>query len=297
MRHLRYFVAVAESRSFTEAARQLHMAQPPLSQQLARMEKSLGLRLLDRNVRPLALTPEGQVLYAEAKALLEHADLAFERVDAVREGRTGLPTLATLPSSLYLLLPRLLGGYRAAFPDVEVRLEVMPTVHQLESLRKGHVDAAMIRTRRPSTSAVTGSTLLETNRFVAAVSASHAVGARNQIDLAELADERFLALQRVNGVEYDDLFVGLCNEAGFSPKIVRRVEDVHSMLGMVACGLGVALVLDLYREHHLPSVRYVELVDAQPVQLGSYLVWPEPVSNPILREFIAFTRSHGAEPS
>ena len=292
LRHLRYFVAVAETRSFTEAARLLHMAQPPLSQQMARLEKAHGVRLFDRTARPLALTAVGRVLYQEAKELLERADLVSDRVAAIRGGRGGPLTLAALPSSLYVLLPALLGRYRAAYPDVEVRLEIMPTVQQLEAIRKKHVDAGVIRhVHRP---AGMGAMILETNPFVAAVGAAHPLAGRTRIGLSELSGEPFLALERVNGPEYDDLFVGLCNAAGFSPAITRRVEDVHSMLGMVACGLGIALVLDVYREHHLPNLRYIELEDLQPTPLNSYLIWPEPLTSPILDAFLGFTRTFSA---
>jgi len=145
LRHLRYFVAVAEEQNVTRAAVRLHVSQPPLSRQISRLEQEIGLRLLDRNRHAVALTEGGRVFLDDTRLILARVDALKERATRAAAGLTGRLTVAFGSSTAYALLPSLVHSFRALYPDVELVLRSMPVIKQIEALRAGEIDVGVLR--------------------------------------------------------------------------------------------------------------------------------------------------------
>jgi DNA-binding transcriptional LysR family regulator len=241
MRQYRYFVAVAEELSFTRAAQRLSMAQPPLSQQIAKMERDLGVRLFDRDHRRVALTAAGEALLAECYALLEQEKRAREAVASVADVKSGRLRIAAMPSLLLGLLPAVLKDFGRRLPDVEIHVEELDDADQLERLAQQRIDVGLGRLSRP----VDGFTVtdLGSEAVLAALPKDHPLAERRLVRLADLASDGFIMFRRSQAPDVYDAYIRACIAAGFQMRIAddRAVGD-HSILGLVACGQGVALV-------------------------------------------------------
>lgn len=238
LRHLEQFVAVAEELSFTRAAARLRMAQPPLSQAIAKLERRLGVRLFDRHSQQVSLTAAGQVLLAEARTILRRAEEAA-RVVTRAEGAWPL-RIGCVPSALSGVLPDVIPGFRTAHPSVLPLIYEMEERDQLTAVRRHDIDIGVCRLYTdPRDLAVTR---LPDERLICALPAAHEMAHRRRIHLADLRDEDFVNFPRANAPVANDAVISACAAAGFTPRIVHEVAGDQSLLSLVACGLAVALV-------------------------------------------------------
>jgi len=238
LRHLEQFVAVAEELSFTRAAARLRMAQPPLSQAIAKLERRLGVRLFDRHSQQVSLTAAGHVLLAEARTILRRAEEAA-RIVARVEGAWPL-RIGCIPSALSGVLPDVIPAFRAAHPGVVPLIYEMEEREQLNALRRHDIDIGVCRLDTdPRDLAVTR---LPDERLICALPDTHPMARRRRIHLADLSDEDFANFPRVNAPVANDAVISACAAAGFTPRIVHEVAGDQSLLSLVACGLAVALV-------------------------------------------------------
>lgn len=258
LRQIRYFVAVAEEGHITRAAERLGIQQPPLSQQIKALEKSLSVRLFDRLPRGVALTEAGQTLLEQARLLLAAAETAVLATQRAAKGEVGrLAVGLTSSSSLNPFVSRALRRFRESFPLVKTALEEGGTPELVEGLKRCALDVAFVRSRITGAAELEARPLLE-EAMVAALPASHVLArdARKPLPLKRLSREPFVLYRRAIGAGLYDAIVTACGNAGYSPNVVQEAPRMLSTLSLVAAGLGVSVVPESMQSLAVDGVRY-----------------------------------------
>lgn len=240
LRHLRYFVAVADEQNFTRAAEKLHISQPPLSRQIQDLEEELGLPLFERGSRPLKLTEGGRFFYGHATRLLEQAAQAIRTTKRIAQVQRRL-VIGFVPSTIYGALPRLVRLFRAAQPQTELALVEMSSVEQIEALKNGRIDVGFGRVRLDDPSVKRE--ILREEPLVAAIPMEHELAReRGALSLTEIAKHDHLVYPRNPRPSYADQVLTLFRDMGLEPRAVHEVQELQTALGLVASGMGLCLV-------------------------------------------------------
>jgi DNA-binding transcriptional LysR family regulator len=243
LRQLRYFVAVAEELNFNRAAHQLLIAQPALSQQIRKLEEEIGVSLFNREKRQIELTPAGQALLEDARKLLGGVEMAVRSCQRIGRGEKGRLIIGFTPLACWLL-PRLIGQYREQYPEVELIFEELLNQEQAEALGKEYIDAAVALGRfRSEEPEVSQAQLYQTSALLA-LPASFQLATREGSGVVwqGLAGQSFIMFPRRYQPQLFDSFVNRCQQAGFSPKIVKEATQLETILNLVSAERGVALV-------------------------------------------------------
>ncbi|WP_137145346.1 LysR family transcriptional regulator [Mycolicibacterium sp. CR10] len=241
LRHLRYFRAVAEELHFGRAAERLHIAQPPLSQQIRQLERELQVTLLTRTTRSVELTPAGRAYLLRAVAILDDVDDAGEQARRISDGLEGRLVIGCVGSATYSLLPRLVRTLRETLPGVEVSVRgEMLAPAQLLALQAGEIDLALLRppVRQPGVA----TEVIRRDRLLAALPAGHPLAAREELSVADLRDEEFVAHASHGRSVMSSILAAACADAGFVPNVRHEVTETSTLVTLVAAGLGVAIV-------------------------------------------------------
>ncbi|WP_116198665.1 LysR family transcriptional regulator [Amycolatopsis circi] len=236
LRQLRYFVAVAETTSFTRAAATLHIAQQSLSQQITVLERQLGTQLFDRDARGTRLTPIGELFLPEARAVLARADAAVATVARAVRGEIGTLRLAFLASTANYLLPPVVRAVREQLPELTVTTAEVSIAELVDGVRGGRFDAGF--TRPPLVEDLQTHTLLA-EEVCAVLPSGHPLADRSSLRLADLADEPWVLTPRTSWDPWHRKYDADFAAAGFTPDVVQRTATVQGLLGLVAAGVGV----------------------------------------------------------
>lgn len=293
LRLLRSFVAVAEEMSFTAAAARLHMAQPPLSLQIRRLEEELGLKLFDRSRRAISLTAAGEALLAETRPLLVQVEQTLNAARRADEGEVGRLTIGFVPAAANGALPAQIREFHALYPRVELFLREMRPDDLVEGLAEKSIDICFLYL--PFSDPRFHTRVVERDSLVAVLPADHRLAsASGPMQLEELAGEPFVLPSRHGMPGLRGLVLAACREAGFDPEPVH--QDIwlsQTMLGLVAGGLGVALLPGSVRRLHRTgaSVRPLRGLD-EAVELGA--AWRVDEPTPALRNFLAAVPNLGS---
>jgi DNA-binding transcriptional LysR family regulator len=267
LRHLRYFVAVAEERHFGRAAARLHMAQPPLSQQIKALEAELGVQLLRRTTRKVDLTDAGEAYLQRARALLAGVDEAGFEARLVAAGTIGRLTIGCVGSATYSLLPRLVRGLGAELPGIDFAFQgEMLVPDQVRSLGDGTVDIALLRP--PIHDASLTIEVLRHDRLVVALAADHPLATRERLRVADLEGHDLVVHTERRGAVMYNVVVDLCRCAGFEPRFRAEVSETSTLLTLVAGGLGVAIVPEPVTSLTLAGVTYLPLAGDRTIPLA-----------------------------
>jgi DNA-binding transcriptional LysR family regulator len=242
LRHLRYFVAVAEELNFTRAARRLGIEQPPLSQQVRQLEREVGTSLFQRLPRGVALTAAGSTFLAEARDILERVRLATGRAQQAARGNLGRIRVGMINSApFHPFVPRLIREFGQHYPEVALSLEEDITPALAEALREGRVDLAFLRPLLGEAADLLVEPLFDEDMVVALPEGHHLTRLRS-LPLAALAQESFVLFPRAVGSGLYDEVISACRRAGFGPQVGHEVRQVTSIANLVAADLGVSLV-------------------------------------------------------
>jgi DNA-binding transcriptional LysR family regulator len=286
LRHLRYFVAVAEELHFGRAAERLGLAQPPLSQQIQRLEAMVGHRLLERRPR-VRLTAAGEALLASSRAALAQADDAVHAARRAGQGLGGVLTVGFPASALLTAVPPLVRRFRQRYPAVELRLRELSTAEQIEALRSGAIDLGFLRETRDAPDLTTELVLREP--FVAVLPGEHPLTAEPALNLAQLSQEPFVLFpQRVAPGLHAQVFE-LCRRAGFTPQTVQVAQEWLTIVGLVDAGVGVSLVPASFERLRWGDVQYRPLNDAD-VETTLSLARAPGAGHPACNNFVAIAR-------
>jgi DNA-binding transcriptional LysR family regulator len=257
LRHLRYFLAVAETLHFSKAAQALAMAQPPLSQQIKRLEQLLGHRLFDRTTRGVKLTLAGQLLAERARSTIEKVQDDLAQVRRLGRGEEGTLTVGFSGSVMFTDLPAAIESYRRRYPKVELRLRELSTSAQISALLTGTIDLAFLRDGDP-TEGIEISTLFE-ERYVAVLPVAHALAGKRSLRVQDLRKEPFILFARRMGPLAFDRTIACCERNGFRPNIVQDAPQWPTLVRLVAAGLGVSLAPACVATVAIPGAIYREV--------------------------------------
>jgi len=294
-RLLRQFIAVAEELHFHKAAERLHMAQPPLSQAISRLEDKLGLRLFTRSRREVVLTPAGQAFVQTAYRTLKELEQGVAYARQVAQGVAGVLTVTAVSIAYYEPLLITLRQFRQAFPLVQLVIKEMPSSCQAKALLAAEADIAFMR-KLPFSAAALESRLLLDEAIVMALPLDHPKAQSGPVELRDFADEDFVFTPQALGSGYHGQLVGLCEAAGFSPRVVQEAAQLHTLIGLVSCGFGVALV-----PQSIAASTLRDKVAFRPIRpltgpanptLGLYMNWHADNPSPLIQRFIAMFDSN-----
>lgn len=289
LRHLRYFLAVAEERHFGRAARRLRIAQPPLSRQIQDLEGELGFLLFDRTRRRVELTPAGTALLPHARHVFEAIDLALADARRAAAGQIGRITVGYPSSVAFSGLPELVRAFRARSPAVDVALREAPPQDQIDGLRTGHIDVGFIRGPLHDLDDLATRLVLR-EPLMAALPSGHPLAKRVRLRLSELSEESFISFPRRRGPAFFDFILRACNDAGFTPRVVQEAPQLD-MVSLVAAGFGVAILPASLRGSRRPGAIFRPISDAPPTEL--FVAWRPGDSSPVLRDFLDVVREVG----
>lgn len=305
LRHLRYFLMVAEEQHFTRAAERLNMQQPPLSHQIRLLEEELGFELFRRHPKGAALTAGGAVFVQEAKAILRGVEQASARAARAAQGFEGTLAIGfTSSAAAHPLIPGIIRAYRDAYPDVHLDLREANAAELTEGIDRGKVDVAILRSPVSHPRGVRFFSLLE-EEMLLILPVGHALvaGAAKDkmpvIDLRSLADEQFILVRRHGAPGmYSDL-IEACEQAGFTLKIATEVERMLTNISLVAAGAGVSVVPASMKNFHRESVVYCRIRNARPALVAPItLVSRDDSDSPAEKNFLdlakSFARQHKA---
>jgi len=288
LRHLRYFLAVADTLHFSKAAQRLGIAQPPLSQQIRRLEQLLGHRLFDRSTRGVKITLAGQLLAERARSTIEKVHDDLEQVRRLGRGEEGTLTVGFSGSVMFTNLPAAIENYRRRYPKVELRLRELNTSALIAALLDGTLDLAFLRDGDP-TDGVHMTTVMK-ERYVAVLAERHPLARKRSLRIADLKNEPFVLFARRMGPLAFDRTIACLEHGGLRPNIVQDAPQWPTLVSLVAAGLGVSLapacVANIavrgaaYREVQTPSRTTIDLG----VKLGS--------EKTLTANFAAIARAH-----
>jgi len=287
LRHLRYFVALAEELHFGRAAARLDMAQPPLSQQIRALESELGVALFTRTTRRVEITSAGRSFLAEARRVLAQAERAVRTAKRAARGEIGHLTIGFVPSADLDILPRVLSVLRTRFPRVEVELHALLPGQQVEALRRRRIQLGFVRLPVDAGGLIVES--VQREPLVAALPEHHPLARRPRVRVSDLRKDPLILFPRRIAPDYHDLLVGVCRQAGFTPLVSHETESMQTNIGLIAAGLGVSLLPHSIRNLRRRGVVYRPLAPPVPyVEMA--LAYARDDGSTLLRSVLQITR-------
>ena len=266
LRHFRYFLAVAEQLHFGRAAEQLHMAQPPLSTQIRQLEEMLDVQLFVRSKRKVELTEAGQVFVDEAQRVMAAVTRATTAARQASEGVRGRLRLGFASSAPFGIFPQVLRNYRQAYPNVILELQESGSAEQLLALQERRLDFGFVRL--PASATNIHIQAIDREAMILALPESHPLSCQQPLRLQQFSQDHFIIFPRRDGPGIYDRILGWCQQAGFTPRIVQEVGQMHAIVGLVGAGLGVAMVPESLQTVHARGVVYRHLEEEPYIEMA-----------------------------
>ncbi|MDR3555317.1 MAG: LysR substrate-binding domain-containing protein [Syntrophobacteraceae bacterium] len=281
LRHLRYFVAVAEELHFGRAAERLGLAQPPLSQQIKALEQEAGVVLLDRTKRRVKLTAAGEIFLQESRKILALAEQAVLAARRAARGETGKLVVGFVSSAVYGKVTSIFRIMQEEYPDVSLLLQDLSSIEQVEAMKAYRLDIGLILPPVETDESLI-TRVIWREPLVVVLPRHHRLAGRKKIAIRELAEEPFLL---VDAPGFLDQLVGICALAGFSPGIVQQARSTPTIVNLIAAGIGISIVPASLRNLHRQGVIYRSIEPPAPtIELA--LMWRKNDRSPALRSFL-----------
>lgn len=287
LRHLRYFVALAEELHFGRAAERVFVAQSTLSGQIRTLEERMDAQLFDRTKRNVELTEAGRALLPYARRLLREAERAEEAAQRAEQGLTGTLRLSYEAQMMQGILPSVIKAFRKNVPEVKLELFERASGDQADALRAGDVDVGVVFLPVDSRNLTVRK--VDEAPTVVAVPNDHHFADRTYVTLSELSDEPFVMWARDLSPGVYDYYIQACHEEGFHLEVVQEIRDLETLLGLVAAGLGVSLAHRSTAQLRPPGVRFAILSDPSlPMRTG--LASRKEETGPVTNRFLSVAR-------
>lgn len=294
LRHLRYFVAVAEELNFTKAAAKLHLAQPSLTRQIHNLEEEIGVRLLNRSKSQVALTEEGRSFLVDARGILALAMESILAVQRLSRGETGELNIAYLSNFDFELLPETLAAFRGAFPHIALNLFDMTPAEQFRALAVRKIDLGFVGLPPPATVSGLKWESIGRHQTVVVLPAKHRLAGKRQVNLSDLETLFFVGMSEKTHPGFRDWLTATCRQAGFTPRVLQDAELEPALMTFVAEGLGVTLARKHIKKLPHPGVAFRPL--APPVQSDYCIAWNRDNDSRALQEYIEIVKRLAAHP-
>lgn len=294
LRHLRYFVAVAEELSFTRAALRLHIGQPPLSQQIQALEAEVGARLLERSKRWVRLTEAGTLFLADARRILALAEQAVQTARRAQRGEAGELRIGFTYSTPFTpLFASLINRYRQRYPGVVLTLHEMATLRQIDAIGAREIDLGFVRPAEQPTPASVRLTTLRRDALLVVLPAAHALARQDSVAVADLQGQSFVMYPKDAGTGIYPQIFRLCRAAGFEPQIAMEAGEVSTIIGLVAAGCGISVLPGSFDSIQMEGVCFRPLSDAA-ASTTLLLAQREEAASPLVEAFVALAREAAA---
>lgn len=287
LRHLRYFVMLAEELHFRRAAERLHMAQPPLSQQIRQLETELGFQLLHRTKRTVQLTEAGQVFLRESRRILQQLEQAIEMGRQISRGEMGQLTIGFVSSAAYNVLPEILRKFRTAVPSVALELHELTSDQQLQWLRERRIDIGLIRP--PIEDDEFCFQVIFQEPLMLALPEVHFLAKQAQVSLRSLFNQPFILFPRGLAPGLYDQIISLCQQANFSPFVAQEAIQMQTIVSLVAAEMGVAIVPASLQNLQRTGVVYKTIEEPTP-NVAIAAIWRCNNSSATVQRFLDIAR-------
>ena len=287
LRHLHYFIAVAEELHFSRAAERLRISQPPLSQQIRNLEDELGIKLFERTKRQVHLTEAGKVFLERSYLVLAQLEQTIDVTQRIGRGEIGRLEVGFVGSATYTVLPDILIVFREQFPAVELRLHELTTAQQIRALHHKQIDIGIVRSAIIEPGLSVECILQES--LILALPETHRLSAQARVSLYTLKDELFILFPAKMGPVFYEQIINICQQAGFHPKVAQEAVQMQTIISLVAAGLGIAFVPASVQNFCRNGVIYRPLQEQTP-KTGLHLAWLQHNSSPTIRAFRCIAR-------
>ncbi len=287
LRHLRYFVTLAEELHFGRAAERLHIAQPPLSQQIRQLETELGFDLFYRTKRTVQLTEAGQVFLDETQRILKQLEQAIQMGRQSSRGEMGQLVIGFVSSAAYNVLPEILRTFRRCVPGVTLELHELTTDQQLKWLQTRRIDVGLLRPPVEETLFSTETIFRE--MLVLALPEGHPLANQPKVSVASLCCEPFILFSRTLGPGLYDAIISLCQQAGFSPTVAQEAREMQTIVSLVAAEMGVAIVPASLQHLQRTKVVYKALQEPTP-EVAINMIWQRHNTSPTVQRFLGVVK-------
>ncbi|MET3130878.1 DNA-binding transcriptional LysR family regulator [Oxalobacteraceae bacterium GrIS 1.11] len=296
LRHLRYFVAVAEELHFTRAAERLHMGQPPLSQQIQALEAELGAQLFERSKRWVRLTEAGRLFLDDARRILALAEQAAVTARRAQRGEVGELRIGfTFSTPFTPLFATVINGYRQQFPQVTLTLHEMATWHQIDAIGERAMDLGFVRPPEAAIPDTVHLSVLRQDPLVLVLPNEHALAAKAEIFIKELDGLPFVMYPKNAGTGIHPQIVRLCRAAGFAPRVAQEANEASTIIGLVAAGCGISVLPASFERIRMDGVCYRPIAD-RAATTSLLLARRAGANSPLIEAFVALATA-AARPS
>lgn len=286
LRHIRYFLAVAETLNFRRAAERLHISQPPLSTQIRMLEDEIGVQLFDRSPGGTFLTPAGVVFQSHCYRILADVDTAVDDARQAAGAKIGNLRVGWTASADFIsFLPQAISLFRADHPKVSITLTEMSSFQQIDAVGEGHLDIGIARKPEKPLSDVFELNEIWRDKLVLAVGKESALAKRKSVRIEELKDETFVSYLSDSGIGINYVLKEICRRRGFEPRIGQEASATSMVLGLVAAGIGIGLVPWMQQLEQLRGVTFVPL-DAEDAVCSVYAISRRANPNVFVRSFL-----------
>ena len=283
IRHIRYFLVLAETLHFRKAASKLLISQSALSQQINILETILGVKLFDRTNRKVILNTAGSLFLEESRFIINQMDNAMERWQQALSGANGQLKIGFVGSTMKHYLPPIIKQFTRDYPKVGLALEELTNSDQLKALEQDHIDIGFVRSNQVSPEMNIKSVYKE--NFSLVLPENHPINESNFINIGQCANEPFILYPNESSLMYFQQILNLCSEYNFSPIISHRAIHGATIFKLVENGMGLSIIPTSLRDEHNYKIRFIELKNAL-VKTELFVVWKKQYKNPVLKTFL-----------
>jgi DNA-binding transcriptional LysR family regulator len=287
LRHLEYFIAVAEEKSFSQGAKRLHMAQPPLSMQIKGLENELGAPLFNRLSRGVSLTEVGRLFLEEARCILNRAKTARQNIQLAVRGIIGSISIGVVPTIVDDQLAVFLQEFRSRHPKVSLDIHEIHSTDQISALLKDQLDIGFLRT--PINEPELETLYVSEESMILAVPSNHPFARLKRIDWKLLDGQPLVILDTPHATAFNHQFLAICQEQGVSPVIVQYSHSIHMKMWLVSAGFGISPTSNGMRYIIRPNLSFCDLPATAP-KLTTVMAWKRSNTSPVVRNLIQIVR-------